>query len=89
MEKSQNQIKRDKYNIYLPDVPDVGRYTPSYKVLDKHSYQVAFCQQNFYDFNKKGNKKNKRAIFNDHLKIDYNYNDQPLTLEMKQKLEKR
>ena len=52
MEKSQNQIKRDKYNIYLPDVPDVGRYTPSYKVLDKHSYQVAFCQQNFYDFNK-------------------------------------
>lgn len=88
MEKSQNQIKRDKYNIYLPDVPDVGRYTPSYKVLDKHSYQVAFCQQNFYDFNKKGNKKNKRAIFNDHLKIDYNYNDQPLTLEMKQKLEK-
>ena len=88
----QNQRKGNRKqngNLYLPEVPDVGRYRPSYNVLDKHTYQVAFSQKTFEDFNKKGAKQNSRNIFNEHAKIDYNYNDQPLTLEMEKKLFKR
>ena len=33
---------KGKENIYLPEVPDVGRYNPSYDVLRKHTYQVLF-----------------------------------------------
>ena len=84
----QKQNKHEQGNAYLPVVPEVGRYHPTYKVLDKHTYQVAFSQQNFYDFNKEGNKHNSRNIFNDHTKIDYNYNDKPLTLEIEKKIKK-
>ena len=69
-------------------MPDVGRYNPTYNVLDRHSYQVAFCQKSFNDFNKNGIKHNSRDIFNDHTKTDYNYNDKPFTLEMKKKFKK-
>ena len=76
--------------LYLPEVPDVGRYRPTYTVLDKHTYQVAFSQKTFDDFNKKDVKLNSRNIFNDHTKIDYSYNlyGKPLTLEMKKKFKK-
>ena len=76
--------------LYLPEVPDVGRYRPTYNVLDKHTYQVAFSQKTFDDFNKKDVKLNSRNIFNDHSKIDYSYNlyGKPLTLEMKKKFKK-
>ena len=84
----QKQNKHEQGNGYLPVVPEVGRYHPTYKVLDKHTYQVAFSQQNFYDFNKEGNKHNSRNIFNDHTKIDYNYIDKPLTLEIEKKIKK-
>ena len=87
--KKIEEKKKDKYNIVLPDVPEVGRYHPSYDVLDKHIYNVAFSQQNFYDFNKSGKRNNHRNIFTDYTKTDYNYNDKPLTLEMKKKLKKR
>ena len=84
----QKKFKNEKENVYLPVVPEVGRYHPIYKVLDKHTYQVAFSQQNFYEFNKEGNKRNSRSIFNDYAKIDYNYNDKPLTLDMEKKIKK-
>ena len=76
--------------LYLPEVPDVGRYRPTYTVLDKHTYQVAFSQKTFDDFNKKDVKFNPRNIFNDHSKIDYSYNlyGKPFTLEMKKKFKK-
>jgi len=83
--KIKNELKNENEKVYLPEVPDVGRYNPIYTVLDKHTYKVAFSQQNFEDFNKKGNKHNSRNIFNDHRKIDYNYNDKPLNLETKSK----
>ena len=84
--KIKKELIKENEKIYLPEVPDVGRYNPSYDVLDKHTYKVAFSQQTFEDFNKKGIKRNSRNIFNDHTKIDYNYNDnKPLTLEMKTK----
>ena len=44
---------KGKKNIYLPGVPDVGRYNPSYDVLRKHTYQVLFSTNNFTDFNSK------------------------------------
>ena len=83
--KIKNKLKNENEKVYLPEVPDVGRYNPIYNVLDKHTYKVAFSQQNFEEFNKSGIKYNSRNIFNDHRKIDYNYNDKPLTLEMKTK----
>ena len=88
IKKRIEQKKKDKYDFVLPDVPEVGRYHPIYDVLDKHSYKVAFSQQNFYNFNKEGKKNNQRNIFNDYTKTDYNYNDKPLTQEMKKKLKK-
>ena len=86
--KSEKKNKTDNPKVYLPEVPDVGRYNPTYNVLDRHSYQVAFCQKSFNDFNKNGIKHNSRDIFNDHTKTDYNYNDKPFTLEMKKKFKK-
>ena len=41
--KSEKKNKTDNPKVYLPEVPDVGRYNPTYNVLDRHSYQVAFC----------------------------------------------
>ena len=84
----KKNFKNDNGNLFLPDVPEVGRYNPTFKVLDKHTYQVVFSQQNFDDFNKDGAKNNSRQIFNDYTKIDYNFNDKPLTVEMKKKFKK-
>ena len=86
-EQKKNKVIERSY-IFLPDVPEVGRYNPSYGVLDKHSYQVAFSQKTYNDFNKDGEKFNSRNIFNDHSKTDYNYNDKQLTLDMKKKFKK-
>ena len=47
---------KGKKNIYLPEVPDVGRYNPSYDVLRKHTYQVLFSTNNFTDYNSKTTK---------------------------------
>ena len=47
---------KGKKNIYLPEVPDVGRYNPSYDVLRKHTYQVLFSTSNFTDYNSKTTK---------------------------------
>ena len=87
-EKKQNQIKKENENIYLPDVPELGRYNPSYEVLDKHIYQVTFSKQDFNNFNKNDINHNQRNIFNEHTKIDYNFNDTPINLKNKVKYQK-
>ena len=63
---------KGKENIYLPEVPDVGRYNPSYDVLRKHTYQVLFSTNNFTDFNSKGTPKFERDIFKGLDDTDYN-----------------
>ena len=71
--KDQNSdIKNDK--IYLPEVPDVGRYNPSYDVLRKHTYEVSFCNSNFNDFNKEGTQMSGRNLFKGLDNTDYAYN---------------
>lgn len=90
--EKKNSKKTQKTNksmetsyIYLPEVPEVGRYNPTYGVLDKHTYQVAFSQKNYEDFNKEGLGHKTRNIFNDHSKTDYNYNDKPMSFDKKKK----
>ena len=63
-----------KKNIYLPEVPDVGRYNPSYDVLRKHTYQVSFSTSNFSDYNKNGRSLGERNIFKNLNSTDYSYN---------------
>jgi len=63
-----------KKNIYLPEVPDVGRYNPSYDVLRKHTYQVSFSTSNFSDYNKNGRPLGERNIFKNLNSTDYSYN---------------
>lgn len=79
--ETKKEQKKEMDSIYLPEVPDLGRYNPSYEVLDKHIYQVSISKQDYYTFNKEGIKHNERKIFNDHTKIDYNYNDQLMTFD--------
>ena len=61
--KSNSKLKLHKDNIYLPEVPDVGRYNPSYDVLRKHTYQACFSTTNFHDFNKDNKQFNDRKLF--------------------------
>ena len=84
----KKEKEKENENVYLPDVPEIGRYNPTYNVLDKHIYQVAFSQQDFYNFNKTGVKRNERKIFNDYTKTDYNYNSKSKTLDKKAKNKK-
>ena len=90
LKKSKKTIRKLSGKLYLPEVPDVGRYHPNYNVLDKHTYQVAFSKKTFDDFNKKDVKHNSRNIFTEYSKIDYNYNynGKNITLEMKKKFKK-
>ena len=76
--------------LYFQEVPYVCRYHPTYNALDKHTYQVAFIQKTFEDFNKKEIKFNSRNIFNEHSKIDHSFNfyGKPLTFEIKKKQKK-
>ena len=60
--------------LYLSEAPDVGIYRPAYNILNKLTYQVAFIQKTFEDFNKKEIKFNSRNIFNEHSKIDHSFN---------------
>ena len=55
------RLKKDK--IYLPEVPDVGRYNPSYDILRKHTYQACFSTSNFHEFNKNNTEFNDRNLF--------------------------
>ena len=63
-----------KKNIYLPEVPDVGRYNPSFDVLRKHTYQVSFSTSNFSDYNKNGRPLGEKNIFKNLYSTDYSYN---------------
>ena len=76
--KTNSKLKLHKDNIYLPEVPDVGRYNPSYDVLRKHTYQACFSTSNFHDFNKDNKQFNDRKLFvkiNDlYFEEDSNYN---------------
>ena len=74
-ENSKNsKIKLKKDKIYLPEVPDVGRYNPSYDILRKHTYQACFSTSNFHDFNKNNTQFNDRNLFKILNSIDYKYN---------------
>lgn len=61
--KKSNPKKKES-KIYLPDVPDLGRYNPSYDVLRKHTYQVCFTTKIFTEYNKENNKMEDRLIWN-------------------------
>ena len=62
-------------NIYLPDVPDVGRYNPSFSILRKHTYQACFSTSNFHDFNKNCSQFNDRNLFSKVNDIEYSSDD--------------
>ena len=73
--KLGKKVKNNKKkNIYLPEVPDVGRYNPSYDVLRKHTYQVSFSISSFSDYNKNGRPLGERNIFKNLNGTDYSYN---------------
>ena len=47
LKKETNKQKNLKPSKpYFPNVPDVGRYNPSYDILNKHSYQAFFGKEN-------------------------------------------
>ncbi len=69
-----SKIKFKKDKIYLPEVPDVGRYNPSYDILRKHTYQACFSTSNFHDFNKNNTQFNDRNLFKVLNNTDYKYN---------------
>ena len=71
---TNSKIKLYKDNIYLPEVPDVGRYNPSYDVLRKHTYQACFSTSNFHDFNQKCKQFNDRNLFEKINDIDFEPN---------------
>ena len=69
--KHKKSIKSKKEKIYLPDVPDVGRYNPSDDVLRKHTYQACFSMTNFQEFNKNCEQFNDRNLFYKINDLDY------------------
>ena len=72
-DKDQNSdIEND--DIYIPEVPDVGRYNPSFDIVRKHTFQVSFCNSNYHDFNKSGKKIIGRNLFEGLNNTDYAYN---------------
>lgn len=50
--KKKSSKKEEEQNVYLPDVPDVGRYNPLYDVLRKHTYKASFSTTNFKEYKK-------------------------------------
>ena len=64
------EYKKNKPKIikpYCPEVPEVGRYTPSYKAVNKHVYEVNFSKTGINEstpFKKADNviNKNKKKI---------------------------
>lgn len=69
-----SKIKLKKGNVYLPEVPDIGRYNPSYDILRKHTYQACFSTSNFHEFNKNCQKFTGRNLFGKNNDNDYNKN---------------
>ena len=67
--KLKTKLKKEK--IYLPEVPDVGRYNPSDDILRKHTYQACFSTTNFQEFNKNSKKFNDRNLFFKRNDKDY------------------
>lgn len=55
---------------YTPEVPEVGRYSPSYDIINKHVYEVNFSKSGINDLNKnkqKLNNKEGKKFFNNIL----------------------
>ena len=63
--------KRPKIiKTYTSEVPEVGRYSPSYDIIDKHVYEVNFSKTGINDLNKnrqKLNNKEGKKFFNNIL----------------------
>ena len=73
--KKSINLQQKNSNIYLPDVPDVGRYNPSFSILRKHTYQACFSTSDFHEFNKNCSKSNDRNLFSKVNDIEYSSDD--------------
>ena len=60
--KSHPKLKFN--NLCLQDLPDIGRYNPSFDIIRKHIYQACFSTSIFKEFNKNKKKIYGRNIFN-------------------------
>ena len=72
--KNNNTNKKDN-KIYLPDVPDLGRYNPSYDFIRKHTYQASFTTKIFTEYNKKNNNMEDRLFGHKRTLTDINKNN--------------
>lgn len=81
----KNKLKKElkKKSIYLPSIPEVGRYNPDYDMIRKHSYEPSFCTETFDNFNKSGINHNERNIFNIKSNVRINQNNNNKNKEIK------
>ena len=63
---------------YYPEIPEVGRYSPSYNFINKHVYEVSFSKTGLNKSNqdeKNINKNEGKKFFNNIIKILPNKNE--------------
>ena len=51
LNSTKNRLLKIKKKEKLFEVPGIGKYNPKYEAITKHTFQVVFGRQNFYDFN--------------------------------------
>ena len=58
MKSTKNRLLKIKKKEKLFEVPGIGKYNPKYDAISKHTFQVVFEKQNYYDFNNINTDKN-------------------------------
>lgn len=74
--KEREEISfRSKFRSNKTYTPEIGRYNPSYKAINKHLHQVIFSLKNYEEFNNAINQKmsiNKINISNNNISLSTN-----------------
>ena len=58
LDSTKNRLLKIKNKEKLFEVPGIGKYNPKYDAITKHTFQVVFEKQNFYDYNNANTDKN-------------------------------
>ena len=58
LNSTKNRLLKIKNKEKLFEVPGIGKYNPKYDAISKHTFQVVFERQNYYDFNNINTDKN-------------------------------
>ena len=62
LDSTKNRLLKIKNKEKLFEVPGIGKYNPKYDAISKHTFQVVFERQNYYDFNNLNTDKNSSSL---------------------------